>query len=325
MRQPTARCVNRTISPRPMTTANIRRVLQALNANRTPGWQFPGHYLGLAFDEVTDFRAAVGMEIGAHCVDSRGQVSIEAVGVLADVAMANAARTRSGPSARVATISARLSLAPLPTEGLLRATAEVQLRQGRAAIQLASTNLSIQADGIPFCTGEASFAVIDSNRITAPHPLPARSTLDITPPLDPSTLTPEESLVWHRALQADSRSADNGDFIGRFWGGPLKSCDGVAAMPIEGGLHIANRVGDIQGGVLLGLAGRLCTDILAPEWRLTDLAAQFIAPSPSAGIVMRAKALRIGRSVAFVECEVVDHTGRMTLRAQASFLKDSAA
>ncbi|MCY1556287.1 hypothetical protein D9M68_930250 [compost metagenome] len=87
-------------------------------------------------------------------------------------------------------------------------------------------------------------------------------------------------------------------------------------------MHIANRVGDIQGGLLLGLAGRTCSAALPQGWRMLDISAQYIAPSPRSGVVMRAKTLRIGRSLASVECEATDAAGRLTLRAQANFVKE---
>ncbi|MNY17931.1 hypothetical protein D3C86_1512800 [compost metagenome] len=80
---------------------NIQRVLKALNANRAPGWQFPAHYLGLAFEQLTERRAEVSMRTGPHCIDAQRKLSLEALGVLVDVAMAGAVRGQMGASARV--------------------------------------------------------------------------------------------------------------------------------------------------------------------------------------------------------------------------------
>ncbi len=134
--------------------ARIHRTLQALNANRTPGWQFPAHYLGLSFEHLRERHAEVTMRVGPHCVDADQVLSLEALGVFADVAMAGAVRTRMGSSARVATVSLRLSLGMLPQEGDARAAAELSLNEPGSAMHMTAARLSIYAGNSLCCTGE---------------------------------------------------------------------------------------------------------------------------------------------------------------------------
>ncbi|WP_198084581.1 PaaI family thioesterase [Variovorax sp. E3] len=304
------------------TSPNIQRVLQALNANRTPGWQFPAHYLGLAFEQLTEKRAEVSMYAGPHCIGAQRRVSLEALGVLADVAMAGAVRGRMGNAARVATVSIRLSLGVLPADGKLRAAAELKLNPANSAVRMATTALTVEANGSLCCIGEASFAAIDSRRVVASHPLSKCSALECTQPLAPEELTPEELFVLNSARLADAESREDHAFIERFWGCSATHGDGWAALRVAGGLHTANRVGDIQGGLLLGLGGRICLAALSQDWRLVDLSAQYITASPGKGVVMQAKTLRVGRSLASVGCEAVDDAGNITFRAQASLVRN---
>ncbi|WP_293189562.1 acyl-CoA thioesterase domain-containing protein [Ottowia sp.] len=297
-------------------------MLQALNANRVPGWQFPAHYLGLAFGRLEGHHAEVVMRAGPHCIDANGAVSLEALGVLADVAMAGAVRSQMGPTARVATVSIRLSLGILPGEGDLHAAAELKLSYPGPAMQMTAASLSVVANGKLCCTGEGTFAVLDSARNSASHPLPKRSTLESIDPLATADLTSEERLVFDRARYADTRSLAEHPFLERFWSAPSGQGKEWAERRVEGGMHVGNRVGDIQGGVLLGIAARTCSSALPQGWRLIDLSAQYISASPHTGVVIRAKSLRVGRSLACIECEATDDQGRTTLRAQASFMKE---
>ncbi|MDR6858786.1 PaaI family thioesterase [Variovorax guangxiensis] len=299
----------------------VRRVLQALRANRTPGWQFAGHYLGLSFDQLAPDRGRVSMPLGSHCHNSQGRVALAAVAVLADVAMTAALRVRGGADSRMATVSTRLSFAQAANAHRLVAHAQRQFSPESLAMPLAITTFTIEAAGAVCCTGEATFAVLPNRRGTAPHPLPHDNSVADLVPLAPEELSGAESEVLARALRADGAPEGPYSFLERFWEMVPQSGEGWAECRIGRGLHVGNRVGDVQGGILLGLAAQTSAAVLPQGWTLADLSAQFLAASSGPSVCARAEARRVGRNVANIECRITDDAGHTTLTAQATLAR----
>jgi len=67
-----------------------KQVLAALAANRPPGFHFPGHLLQLASPRIGAEELEEAMPDGPHCHDADGAVSVVALGVLLDTALASA-------------------------------------------------------------------------------------------------------------------------------------------------------------------------------------------------------------------------------------------
>lgn len=66
----------------------LRQVLKGLALNRRPGWNFPGNFFELSFDEVGPDSARLSIEPGVHCLDADTQMNLGALAVLADIGMA---------------------------------------------------------------------------------------------------------------------------------------------------------------------------------------------------------------------------------------------
>lgn len=300
------------------TAEQVQRVLRALHANRIQGWQFPGYYLGFCFDTVAADRAVVSMPIAPHCLDSHGRVALAALAVFADVAMVASLRMRAGLASRIATVSIRLSFSQFAAPRRLVARTSFSMAL-RTAMPLAISTLAIEAGGTTCCTGEASFALLDNRRDAPPHPLPQTNPVEAISALQPGQLNESEKDVFDRARIAAAGDADN-SFLERFWELVPQVRDGRAECRLSHGLHVGNRVGDVQGGILLGLAIHTSVAVLHEEWQLVDIAAQFVA-APGKSVLARAEAVRIGRNVATIECRILDEAGNLVLTSSATFAR----
>jgi acyl-coenzyme A thioesterase PaaI-like protein len=299
----------------------VRRVLQALRANRIPGWQFAGHHLGISFEDVSMDSSRLAMPVGEHCTGSDGDVSILAVCVLADVALTAALRKRSGASARTVTVAIRLSFAPFTGARHLTARAERSMALDGGAMPLAVNALTISDGDRVCCTGEATFAILQDRKGTSPHPMPRVNMVESLPPMPVDELTPPEADVLKRAYMATAEQAGSHSFLERFWGITPETKDAWVESHLQRGIHIANRAGDAQGGVLLGLAAQTSLAALPAGWRLVDLSAQFVATASGQCVHARAQPIRTGRSLAFIDCGIVDESGQSVLRTQATLAK----
>jgi len=294
-----------------------------MRAHRTPGWHLPAHLLELNFDRIEAEEARVSMPVGPHCLDRNGAVHRAAIMVLADVAMAGALRIRFGATARLATVTARLNFASARAAQHLQAIATCRMDISGTVVQLTVCTVGIYSGSELLCSGEATFVVLDNRRGTAMHPLPRTSTLYGVEPLGVDELTAEEHAVLSLARRADTSPPPRESFLEAFWGMVPKAGDGWAECAFERGMHVANRVGDVQGGVLLGLAAQTCVAVLSEDWRLVEASARYLAAADTGrSLLARAELVRMGRNIAFVECSVTDESGRVSLRAEATLARN---
>lgn len=307
--------------------AHIRRVLQGLRLNRTPGWHFPAHYLGLYFSSLDEEQVEVAMPVDSPGIDAQGQVVPAALAALADTALTAALRGRSGKEVRLATVSMNLSFASLQVQDTLRARGHCKFRVKDIAMPMAVTSLTVTSGEQVVCSGEASIAVLDNRRGMAPHPLSGARRFDEVEPLGLAELTQAEQQVLDAARGA-SAACRGGDrsFLEGFWGlVPTMVGEGTAECSMACGMHVSNRVGDVQGGVLLGLTAHTSAAVLGDRWQLLDVAAQFVAAGTGPRLHAKAQALRVGRNTGTVGCTVLDDAGRVVLRAQATLVRKLAS
>lgn len=298
-----------------------QHVLRALNAARTPGWMFPAHLLDVFFEQqVSEDGAIALMHIGDHCRDASGRVSTAALSVLADVCMAAAVRGYVGKSVRVATVSMRLSFNQRPCKGRLRAVAKVQFLPTERAVATAVVAVRISDEEGGWCvTGEATFAVLENKQGTAQHPLPTQSTLTST--LDSRELSDEEQEVWNRARTCEAYGLGA---LESFWS-LSATCTEITG---EGGQwtaniakHNSNRVGHLQGGVLLGLLARASQGTAKTDFELGDIYVQYLDAVSGPQALIQSKALRLGRNTAFIYATMSSAQGQLLATAQVSLLK----
>lgn len=305
------------------TEACTRRVLQALHAARKPGWMFPAHFLDIFFEQPVADGAAVGlMHIGPHCLDSAGRVGKAALALLADVSMAAAVRSHEGRSVRIATLSMRLSFGVRPAAGRLRAVARVRMLPPGLAMTAAVTQVEILDDaGNICCSGEASFAALENRQQTPDHPLPTSSTL--TGCLHPDELDAPERAVWERACAHAAHSKGAPGFLDRFWSLPVPAPDDGAASAWSArlGQHNSNRVGHLQGGVLMGLLAGACIAATEGQYQLVDIAVQYLEGASDENVALQAAPGRLGGKAAFMHASALGADGRVRASAQASLIR----
>src|SRR3546814_16717671 len=85
-------------------SAILEHVLRGLALNRHPGWNFPGNFLQISFDEVELDSSTLSLATGPHTSASEGKLELAAIAVLADTGMAAALRKQAGRAARMATV-----------------------------------------------------------------------------------------------------------------------------------------------------------------------------------------------------------------------------
>lgn len=298
----------------------LRQVLLGLALNREPGWNFPGNFLDVSFDELGASDARISIEPGPHCVDADGQANLSVICVLADICMAVAMRAHAGYAMRMATVTMALQFTGAPRVGRLRAHGRFDgLHPGLARRQGLARGEIYAGDEL-VCTVSGSFQMLDTHAGLKPMPLRRRGAQPQPAPLAPDELVEDERAVYARARQALEPGA--GAFLERFWGlQPRQTSDGEAVCSLENGLHVGNRVGHTQGGLTFALATCTAQAALGHEWRLVGISAAYVRPGTGPALRAEARTLHRGGTTALLQVDVLDHDGRVVLATVANMAR----
>lgn len=285
------------------------QLLRGIALNREPGYHFAGNFLDLSYDHVGTDYTALSVDVLPHCAQRDGQLGLSGFAILADLVMAAAVRAGLPSHTRLATVTMNLQFTGAPRTGRLEGRgAMLGFVEGAAGRQGVSTVQIANAAG-PVCTGTGTFMVLKPPKGVELHPVPHRRRGENpTPEIPGGKLRPDEKKILAIAEDALAQAqAGGGTFIERFWGVEAKHAAGVAQSVVKNGPHIGNRVGHVQGGILLGLAADNAVAALTPHWQLTALSAWYISPGEGRSLRIRSKVVHHGRLVAVVRTEV---TGR---------------
>ena len=280
-------------------------VLRAIAANRTPGLHFPGHFLGVEWREVAGGKARTALATGPHCRDADGAINIVALGIFTDNVLAAPSRTGAAPGARLATIHMQVQFTGAPVTGNLTAESRLLGRSEGAALQRSLSAATIFANGKPVCHGSGEFALLDPPPGVVLGPLPWERT-DTPPavPIGTADLEPHERTILKACDKALAKASPEAAFIQHFWGGiPHRTAQG-ASNRVAIGPHIGNRVGHVQGGILLGLAATSACAAAPAEMMLSNVSAWYISPGRGNALKVRSRLVHAGRTIAVVRTEI---------------------
>ncbi len=283
-----------------------RRVLRGIALNRTPGFHFPGNFLDVSFDRYSRKGVRLAIDPGPWSADESGQTDLGALGILADLALGASIRAQLSRETRVATVSLSLQFTGAPRQGRLVARGEFQGFFERGAGRLGLSRVSVDGSAGQICYGTGSFMALAPPKGVTLHPVPLRKRGSAAPfSLNEKDLSPEERKILQRADAA----AAGGAFISNFWG--VRPRDGKSTL--ANGLHLGNRVGHAQGGILVGMAAANATAALPAGWLLSGISALYV--SPGEGNVLRAKSRVVhqGRLTAVVRTQITGKNHRRVL------------
>jgi acyl-coenzyme A thioesterase PaaI-like protein len=290
------------------------RVLLGLARNRTPGFHFAGNLLEVAFERIDREASVLSMPAGAHCEEADGQVNAGALALLADSALAGGIRGHIGSDARLATVSMHLQFTGVPAIGPLAAMGWFEgMQEGTAAAQgLART--AVTAGGKTVLFGSGAFMPIPMPAGRPPLPLHYPDGRPISA-LREEELDERERGILARADAALAEATKRHSFIRLLFGQDPHATKGGAACTMENGDHVSNRVGHVQGGLLVGLAATTALAALPASWRLSGISACFTSPGEGRKLHAVSKVVHHGRQTAVVHTVITGKGRRRVLQA----------
>ena len=173
------------------------------------------------------------------------------------------------------------------------------------------------------CVGEGTFALLDNKQGTANHPLPTESTL--TGALTLEALNDAERAVLERALQSEAFTSASCSPLEYFWG--LKQVD-PSVIPVQRqiriGKHNGNRVGHLQGGIVLGVLADACINLCKGLQELVDISVQYQEPVTGSHSCVQVMPLRMGRNASLLQAQLEDASGKLQAMAQCNLVNRSS-
>lgn len=284
------------------------RVLRAIALNRTPGYHFAGNFVDLSFDRVASDDTRISYETDPFGSD------IGSLAMAADFALGTAIRAGLDPATRTATVSMALELmGPLPS-GRVSARARCHGYQGEGYGRLGRASVSLGANN-EVGYGSGAFMILKPPPHVTMHPVKHRRRGDPEPaPLAEKDLAPDERRILRHADEALERAAKAGQpFIRHFWGYLPERGHGAASCVMPNGPHIGNRVGNVQGGIMMGLAAVTAAAALPENWLLSTITAAFISPGEGPALKAQASVIHHGQRLSVARTEITRSDGRRVL------------
>lgn len=291
-----------------------RRVLLALAANRTPGFHYPGHLLGCMWPRIGENDLEETLPDTAYARNVDGTINLAAFSVLLDTALATASRLKVELGARQATVHLHAQFTGAPLHGELRARAHMHGHTTGASIPQSLTDATGYAGGDPVCRASATFVVLPPPPGVTIGPLPwQRQDIGTVSLPKPKELDPDERAALRACNAALRRADDRHGFIEHFWGALPVQTESGARCTVKIGMHHGNRVGHVQGGLLLGLAAITARAAAPRHPQLSAIAAWYISPGQGRALKITSKRFHDGRSFAAVRTEVRNADGARVL------------
>ena len=306
--------------------ALIRRaVLQGLARDRTPGWSFTGHFQNVQWPVIGTNSMTVTLPVGPHCEDARGQVDLTALLVLFDAALASPTRLSVVPGSRLATTHINVQFTGAAAQHDARVEARsVSTTQAGSMRQLLAHGSLLCGDQLVM-TGNGAFVQITPPadvREMAPLPWQQTGTID-PPPLTPDQLDERERAVLSAcdaalAACATYVATGNTGFLQHFWGIlPQRTAHGAECL-VKTGPQLANRVGHVQGGILMGLAAQTAQCAVPDHPVLSNISAWFTSPGRGAALLAKSWPVHQGRNFAVVRTEITGENGARVLEVTSA-------
>ena len=282
-------------------------MLRGIALNRQPGFHFPGNFLDVSFDHVARDASRLSVAPGPWCTGADGQTDFGSLAILADLALAACMRAHLGRATRLATVSMHLQFTGAPRVGRLAAEGVFQSFLHGASGKLGMSRVTVDGKAGQVCYGTGTFMALAPPKHMTLHPVPLRNRKSPEPPrLNEGDFELEEQKILGRA---DAALASRGVFIDDFWG--IRPRDGTGVL--ENGLHVGNRVGHAQGGILLALAAVTAGTALPPHWRLSGISAWYISPGEGKALRAHSEVIHQGRLTAVVRTRITGKGRRRVL------------
>jgi len=304
------------------TDALRERLLSALSANRAARLNFPGVFMNLTGGRESPDTLDLRCEELDFLYTRRGEWHLPVIGVIADIALGGVTRLLFGHTHRPATVQLDLAFTGKPLRGLLTARSHCHGLSSDTALHHAIATGVVKAGDEVVAHASGGFVLLalppGSTQNTDPW---LQGSIFDAPALDAAALSEDEQAVLARYLKAQARGRRTASFVEQFWCGLPRRREGRASLTVDVGPHLGNRVGQVHGGILLGLAADVANAAVPDELRLAKLSSCYLSPGQGPRLKVRAGVVQRSRNLAVVRTEIFNADGTRVLETTSQHLR----
>jgi acyl-coenzyme A thioesterase PaaI-like protein len=304
-----------------MPSELYRRVERSILICRETGLAFPSIFMNATGNPVGDDGAVLRCKDEPLFRSGNGELNWCAFCGILDTLLSTPSDIRTGPRLRPATAHINLLMTGVPLTGALEVQTHFMGFSETARVRQALVGGTVRCGGVVAAQATSAHVLLTppggKDRSTWPWP-PEGYVLN-TPAPSPRD---DQALVALQACeQAESAHTDAHPFIDHFWCGTPQWRDGTARLRFMAGPHLGNRAGQVQGGLLLGVAAHVACiaanegEVCATRTRLSNISAWFLSPATDAQINVLARITKPGRSLTLVSTQITDSSGKRVLEA----------
>ena len=293
----------------------VKKAQRAIALTRTPGYHFCGNFFDFVYDQASPQHSVVHIDPEPQNTDRDQSVHLVLLAILADMGLATGIRFGLDNRTRLATVSLSLQLTGARPTGRVEAVTNTQGHlQGAKGSQGVSLT-HIKSDDTLIAVGYGAFMILPvPNGASLPAVPWVEKKAPADPPLDLQTLTDDEKWILSRVKTSIEHCQQTGDdFAMHFLNFHPYPQERGAYCEVLNGPHVANRVGHVQGGVILALGMVAANAALGDEWMLSGVSATYISPGEGEAIHAQSKIIHQGRMTAVVQTSIYNKTGRQAL------------
>jgi acyl-coenzyme A thioesterase PaaI-like protein len=135
------------------------------------------------------------------------------------------------------------------------------------------------------------------------------------PAEDSPALEADEVEALEICARAEAQATAAHPFVEHFWCGIPEASGGNAHLRVTVTPHLANRLGHVQGGLLLGMAMKVANAATRPRMRLSNISAYFVSPGVGPVLDVHSSVTHQGRRLAVMRTQITAASGKLVLEA----------
>lgn len=298
----------------PDAAAIYRQVLLGFAGSRTRGFHFPGYFLNIDWPLIADDGVEGTLTTGPHCCNADGSLNLAAFGVFLDTSVAVTSRLKLAAGSHQATVHLHAQFTGRPLRGSLSVAARHEGHSSGSTVRQAIMRSTVFANGEVVCHATSAFIHLPPPPgLTAGPPVRSRARVGDLKPLAVEDLDHGERRVLTACDEALRRADSRRSFIEHFWNVVPRPWRGGARCDVSLGAQFGNRTGDVQGGVLFGIAAATAQAAAPRHPQISNISAWYISPGRGDRLVVRSRLIHAGRSFAVVRTGISRPDGARVL------------
>ena len=298
-----------------MYSALYQRVERSLLISREARLAFPTVFMGATGRPAGDGAAVMTFKNDATFADGTGQLDWCALCALVDAVLGAVSDMKTGPRVRPATARIDLQVTGAAAEGDVSVDARFLAFSNTNRVRQSLVAAAIKSGDMLVGNASATCVLLElpTGQTRAQWPwLPDDFKLE---PPDAIAFATQELEALKACEQAEAAVTAQHPLIEHFWCGIPETSGGKACLQLSVAPHFGNRLGHVQGGLLVGMAIKVASAAARRDTRLSNISAYILSLATGPVLDVHSHVVRQGRNLTLVQTRITGASGKPVVEA----------